>query len=1032
MLLTEALKSPSKRTEKHDDEVPDNGDLDDEKCPTIVLTKEEKWRLRLPWKNALIIKLFDKKLGYELLIKKLRLKWNLKGDIALTDVGCAYYIVRFHNLDDYEFVMTQGPWIIGDSYLTIRKWVPNFIPDEEPIRKLTAWVRIPNLSVEYFDNLFLHKIGSKIGKVMCIDKYTKSKDRGQFVRFSIEVDLSKPLLSKFRLNGRIWKIQYEGLWLICFKCGKLGHKDEQCDQFNAPKSDEVEGASQGIGKSPVNNRPEVTYSYGSWMIVQRSSRKPTRKDTNNQVSKASVNTENNAKSQQPVGTLKKSVPSNGQVQAQNVSKSGVGSGSRFAILQPEDVTVEDLDTLPRNPTKEIVSLTSTNQEEVTKSAVNLGEDQSMAIEINSQDNLEGENLGQDAEMQPTIGLGDNYQFEKDNLERVDQGVGNKLSIIQKLIRINRPSSKEVSVVGFESHNQHLTVEIKKHGEDPWLFSTVYASPHSALKKQLRNALYHIKNIYSGPWLIAGDFNDTKSLSERNGSSGLEHTWSKGNSPDTFKSTRLDRGLVNEAWQLRFEDGALRNLPKSRSDHCPILISTSGFAPIPASLKPFRFQAAWMNHEKVDAFVHASWDKVAPIIPFLRKFAYILNKWNNETFHNIFRKESELWARLEGIQKRLSTGNDRHRLKLEAMLRREMDDVNNQEEILWFQKSRIDAIRNGDRNTKFFHLSTLIRRRQNRIETLQNSQGEWLTCPKQVKSLVLDFWKSLFQEEATAFTGERLLIDQFPYIEKEDWDLDTVAPNLIALVKDVLEGKTFPEGLNDAFLVLIPKMDVPQKLNHFRPIGLCNIIYKIVTKRKQGKHGIMAVKIDFEKAYDRLRWSFIRESLLELRLPQSMVDVVMKCVTSTKLSILWNGEPTASFFLSRGIRQGDLLSPYLYVICMERLAHLIEHEVRFGAWKAARASRNGPYISHLAFADDLILFCEASADQELCMKGCLEKFCKVLGSKVSFDKSCVFFSENTEPDIRGAICDSLNMQYTEDLGRYQRVPTISGRTSKQDY
>ena len=102
-----------------------------------------------------------------------------------------------------------------------------------------------------------------------------------------------------------------------------------------------------------------------------------------------------------------------------------------------------------------------------------------------------------------------------------------------------------------------------------------------------------------------------------------------------------------------------------------------------------------------------------------------------------------------------------------------------------------------------------------------------------------------------------------------------------------------------------------------------------------------IKIDFEKAYDRLRWSFIRDSLLELRLPLIMVEVVMCCIESTNLSILWNGEPMDAFRPTRGIRQGDPLYPYLYVICMERLAHIIDREVRLGAWKPLRASRNGP-------------------------------------------------------------------------------------------
>lgn len=103
------------------------------------------------------------------------------------------------------------------------------------------------------------------------------------------------------------------------------------------------------------------------------------------------------------------------------------------------------------------------------------------------------------------------------------------------------------------------------------------------------------------------------------------------------------------------------------------------------------------------------------------------------------------------------------------------------------------------------------------------------------------------------------------------------------------------------------------------------------RKKQGATGYMALKIDFEKAYDRLRWSFIRESLVDMCLRQQLIEIVMQCVNSPSLQILWNGEPTESFTPSRVIRQGDPLSPYLYVICMERLNHIIETAIQLGAW-----------------------------------------------------------------------------------------------------
>lgn len=267
---------------EEDDEVPDDDlgpeDLEpDDRCPVILLTKEEKKQMRQPWKNSLIIKMFDGNLGYMGLMRRLKKKWNIRGELALTDIGHKYFIARFTNKADYNYVVTQGPWMLDDSYLTIRKWVPNFVPDDSPITVLTAWVLIPNLAVEYFDINFLNKIGSKIGKVLRVDRNTAQAERGQFTRLSVEIDLTKPLLSKFWLKGRIWRIQYEGLRMVCFKCGKLGHNEEACNPAISTNSDSMAvdrvAQEEQMALANANPRPEEKEDFGSWMLVKKPIRK---------------------------------------------------------------------------------------------------------------------------------------------------------------------------------------------------------------------------------------------------------------------------------------------------------------------------------------------------------------------------------------------------------------------------------------------------------------------------------------------------------------------------------------------------------------------------------------------------------------------------------------------------------------------------------------------------------------------------------------------------------------------------------------
>lgn len=127
-----------------------------------------------------------------------------------------------------------------------------------------------------------------------------------------------------------------------------------------------------------------------------------------------------------------------------------------------------------------------------------------------------------------------------------------------------------------------------------------------------------------------------------------------------------------------------------------------------------------------------------------------------------------------------------------------------------------------------------------------------------------------------------------------------------------------------------------------------------------------------------------------------------------------------------------MSPYLYVICIERLIHLIGREVQYGCWKPVRASRHGPPISNLAFANDLLLFCEATPEQARIMKSYLEQFFSASGSKVNNSKSRIYFSHNTNLDVKDVVCKILSMEVTEDLGMYLGVPTIKGKASKSYY
>ena len=156
---------------------------------------------------------------------------------------------------------------------------------------------------------------------------------------------------------------------------------------------------------------------------------------------------------------------------------------------------------------------------------------------------------------------------------------------------------------------------------------------------------------------------------------------------------------------------------------------------------------------------------------------------------------------------------------------------------------------------------------------------------------------------------------------------------------------------------------------------------------------MAIKLDLEKAYDHLSWHFIVDSLKDLGLNNHFINLVWHYISSVSTNILRNGECTSDFVPLKGIRQGDPQSPYLFMICMECLSHLIQWEVSQGHQKPITISRGGPQITHLCFADDLFIFAEASMDQVQVISDCLDLFCNSSGQIINREKTKIFFSRN---------------------------------------
>ena len=272
-----------------------------------------------------------------------------------------------------------------------------------------------------------------------------------------------------------------------------------------------------------------------------------------------------------------------------------------------------------------------------------------------------------------------------------------------------------------------------------------------------------------------------------------------------------------------------------------------------------------------------------------------------------------------------------------------------------------------------------------------------------------------------------------------------------------------------YICLIPKTKNPQKITEYRRISLCNVIYKLIlkvlanrlkkilnvvineaqsafvpgrlitnnvmvafetmhsiAKKRKGKEGPMTIKLDMSKAYDRVEWAYLESMMRKLGFNEKWISLIMMCVTTVSYSVLINGEPRGNIIPSRGLCQGDPISPYLFVLCTKGLLAIITQK------EAVRLIKGAPLISHFFFADDSIIFCRATMEECKQVALVLDTYEKESGQKLSRDKTSLFFSKNTSGEIQSFVKETFGAQIVQQHERYMGLQPMVGKGKKKAF
>ena len=133
---------------------------------TVNLTPEMRNSIRAKWAHALIVKVHGRAVGYQFLHSKLMSLWKPAGRMECVDLEKDFYLIRFGLVEDYNYVLKGGPWFVGENFLNIRVWEPNFKPTTAVCNMVAIWIRLPELPIEFYALCFLKEIGNAVGPVL--------------------------------------------------------------------------------------------------------------------------------------------------------------------------------------------------------------------------------------------------------------------------------------------------------------------------------------------------------------------------------------------------------------------------------------------------------------------------------------------------------------------------------------------------------------------------------------------------------------------------------------------------------------------------------------------------------------------------------------------------------------------------------------------------------------------------------------------------------------------------------------------------
>ncbi|GKV07275.1 hypothetical protein SLEP1_g19071 [Rubroshorea leprosula] len=521
-------------------------------------------------------------------------------------------------------------------------------------------------------------------------------------------------------------------------------------------------------------------------------------------------------------------------------------------------------------------------------------------------------------------------------------------------------------------------------------------------------------------------------------------------------SRLDRFLLSSEMSMVERDWTQVGVRRSISDHCAIILKSRN---VDWGPKPFRALDVWQQHPEFRDFVVAKWENLQiegwAAFKCQKKLQLLkeeCKRWNKEVFGNVEVRYESLLQQIEMLDKKSEdTDLNESEVLLRKVCSQEVWEVLQKREAVWRQKSRANWVRLGGAGgwveepemVKAEAVRYFCQLFQNdqwsrpvmggiQFHRISAEQREWLERPFSIEEIE-EGLHSCDGSKAPGPDGFNFNFIKFAWSSLKD--------DFVNFMCEFHQHGRLVKGLNSSFLALIPKKLNPLQFKEYRPISLLGCLYKLLAKVlanrlkmvmsdiisdsqsafvggrqlvdsvlilnevvhevKSRKQQSFMFKADFEKAYDCVDWGFLDWMMDSMGFGDKWRKWIRECLSTARISVLINGSPTKEFSVSKGLRQGDPLSPFLFLLVGEGLCGLVKKAECEGMLRGVEIGRGGVVLSLLQFADDTVFIGTADAENVRVVKAILLWFELISGLKINFSKSHLYGFNISEGWLQGA-------------------------------